>query len=397
MRLQKLGDIDSLRQRADRRREVDEFLELCLVLVRELARHIVAHHRHGIDDVFGGERIFGEVLARLLRVVIDEVDALLPNRREAPGDVGTALDEVTGDCTARRKGVAVLVAEDVLGDNAGLECARHAQLAHGRSLWLERIAGIEGAAGHDVDVLAHVELIDRVVALVEAGLGEHGLGGDQVGGSRRRHDARTFEVLERPGRVAGAHHELLHLINFALAVHADIHGDARLFDVGVHRLDGHEHDRRLDLVTDHRRDVRWPADEPDRLGLDVLLFEKAALDCDEIGKRGGGRKDPDLDLILRGGALAQRGGDGYDRSQRYRSDRPHRIASIAHGFYVVPRRACGVRASLVRIRCSLGWNARKLLRPWTRGEPGVRGLAEITAAMNYSLPDTWERLEFTAD
>src|SRR6266436_7177455 len=41
VRLQIFGDIDFRRQRADRGREVDEFLELGLVLVRQLARHVV--------------------------------------------------------------------------------------------------------------------------------------------------------------------------------------------------------------------------------------------------------------------------------------------------------------------------------------------------------------------
>src|SRR5215471_19987710 len=72
IRLQIFGDVDFRRQRADRGREVDEFLELGLVLVRQLARHVVTHHRHRIDDIFGGQRVPGEVLARLLWVLVDE-------------------------------------------------------------------------------------------------------------------------------------------------------------------------------------------------------------------------------------------------------------------------------------------------------------------------------------
>src|SRR6266516_6271649 len=166
---------------------------------------------------------------------------------------------------------------NALGDDAGLERASDPELAHDRGLRFERVAGIEGAAGHDIDVLAHVELVDRIVALVEADLGEDRLGGDEVGRSGRRHDARTLEVLERRGGVTRAYHELLHLIDFALTVHADIHGDAGLLEIGVHRLDGHEHDRRLDLVADHRRYVRRAADEPDDLRFDVLFLEEAAL------------------------------------------------------------------------------------------------------------------------
>src|SRR5262249_54394124 len=60
----------------------------------QLARHVVTHHRHRIDDVFGGQRVPGEVLARLLWVLVDEIDALFPDGGEAPSDVGAALDEV---------------------------------------------------------------------------------------------------------------------------------------------------------------------------------------------------------------------------------------------------------------------------------------------------------------
>jgi hypothetical protein len=177
-------------------------------------------------------------------------------------------------------------------------------------------------------VLAHVELVDRVVAFVETDLGEDCLGGDEVGRSGRRHDARTLEVLERRGGVARACHELLHLIDFALAVHADIHGDAGLLEIGVHRLDGHEHDRRLDLIADHRRYVRRAADEPDGLRFDVLFLEEAALDCHEIGQRGRGREHANLHLVLRGGRQAQRSKDGDDRPQRFQPDCLHRITSV---------------------------------------------------------------------
>src|SRR5215467_13736066 len=332
VRLQIFGDVDFLRQRADRGGEIDEFLELRLVLVGELARHVITHHRDRIDDILGSERVLGEVLARLLRVLVDEIDALFPDGGEAPRDVGAAFDEVAGDRAAGRERVAVLVAQDVLGDDAGLERAGDPELAHGRGLRFEGVAGIEGPAGHDIDVLAHVELVDGIVALVEADFGEHCLGGDEVGRSGRRHAARTLEVLERRGGVARARHELLHLIDFALAVHADIHGDAGLLDIGVHRLDGHEHDCRLDLIADHRRYVRRAADESDGLRFDVLFLEEAALDRHEIGQRGRGRKHAHLHLVLRGGRLAQGSDegsdDGDDRPQRLQPDRLHRITSV---------------------------------------------------------------------
>jgi hypothetical protein len=118
------------------------------------------------------------------------------------------------------------------------------------------------------------------------------------------------------------------LIDFALAVHADIHGDAGLLEIGVHRLDGHEHDRRLDLVADHRRYIGRAADEPDGLRFDVLFLEEAALDRHEIGQRGRGREHAHLHLVLRGGGLPQGSDDGDNRSQPHRSDHLHRIISI---------------------------------------------------------------------
>jgi hypothetical protein len=165
-------------------------------------------------------------------------------------------------------------------------------------------------------VLAHVELIDRVVALGEADLGEDRLGGDDVGRSGSRHDPRALEVLELLGRITPADHELLHLIDLVLTVHADVHGDARLLEVGVHRLDRHQDDRCLDLVADHRRDVRRAADQPDRLRFDALFLEEPALDRREIRNRGCGREHANLDLVLRSRWLSQTRNCGDDRAQR---------------------------------------------------------------------------------
>src|SRR3954447_3590373 len=194
--LEIFGDVDLLRHGADLGREVDEFLKLGLVLVGQVARHEVPHHRHRIDDVLGRERILGKILARLLRILVHERDGFFPDGGKAPGDVGTSLDEVAGERAAGGERIAVLIAQDVLGDHARFERARDAELAHGRRLGLERVAGIESAGRHDVDVLAHVELVDCVVALFEPGLGEHRLGGDDVGRSGSGHDACALEVLE---------------------------------------------------------------------------------------------------------------------------------------------------------------------------------------------------------
>src|SRR4051812_230615 len=324
--LEIFGDVDLLRHGADLGRKVDELLKLGLVRGGQVARHEISHHRHRIDDVLGRERILGEILARLLGILVHELDALPPDRGKAPGDIGASLDEVAGERAAGGERVAVLIAQDVLGDHAGFERARDAELAHGRRLWLERVAGIERAGGHHVDVLAHVELVDRVVALLEPDLGEHRLGGDDVGRSGSGHDPRALEVLEGFRRITFADHELLHLVGFVLAVHADIHGDARLLEVGVHRLDGDEHDRRLDLIADHRRDVGRPADQPDRLRLDVLLLEEPPLDRHEIRQRGRGRKYADLHLVLRDGSRTRAGHHRGDQNR----DRAERLQQLWH-------------------------------------------------------------------
>jgi hypothetical protein len=109
---------------------------------------------------------------------------------------------------------------------------------------------------------------------------------------------------------------------------ADIHGDAGFLEIGVHRLDGHEHDCRLDLIADHRGYVGRAADEPDGFGFDVLFLEEAALDRHEIGQRGRGREHANLHLVLCGGRQAQSNKDGDDRPHRFQPDCVHRITSV---------------------------------------------------------------------
>jgi hypothetical protein len=123
----------------------NELLELGLVPGGEFVCRVVMHQRHRIDYVLGGERVLGEVFARLLRIIVDETDGLFPYGCKAPDDIGTAPDEVGRDRTTGCECVAVLIAQDVFGDDAGLERARDAELSHGRGLWLERIARIEGS------------------------------------------------------------------------------------------------------------------------------------------------------------------------------------------------------------------------------------------------------------
>ena len=186
-------------------------------------------------------------------------------------------------------------------DHARLDRAGDAHLAHGGGVRLERVAGVEGAGLHDVDVLRHVELIDGVVAFLETRRGQGRFRHGHVGRSGRRHDLRALEVLERARRIALADDELLHLVGLVLAVERDVHGDAGLLQVGVHALDGHQHGGSVDLVGDHGGDVRRSADQPHHLRLDVLFLEEAALQRHEIGQRRAHGEYPDLDLVLSGG------------------------------------------------------------------------------------------------
>src|SRR5207249_2815986 len=96
--------------------------------------------------------------------------------------------------------------------------------------------------------------------------------------STRWSSSRALQVRELIRRVALADHELLHLVDLVLTVDADIHGDAGLLEIGIHGLDRHEHDRRLDLVADHRRDVGRTADQPDGLRFEALFLEVPTLD-----------------------------------------------------------------------------------------------------------------------
>ncbi len=184
-------------------------------------------------------------------------------------------------------------------DDPALDRGGDAQLAHRRRIGLERVAGIERAGLHDIDVLPHVELIDRIVAVLEPDRGQRGLGHGDIGRPRRRHDLGALEVLERGRVVALADDELLHLVGLVLGVDRDVHGNARLLDIGVHALDRHQNSGHIDLVGDHRGDVGRAADQPHHLGLDVLFLEEAALERDEIRQRRADGEDSDPDLVLR--------------------------------------------------------------------------------------------------
>ena len=82
-------------------------------------------------------------------------------------------------------------------------------------------------------MLPHVELVDGVITFLQPVLGQNGLGGVDVGRSRRRHQPGALQIGDRFRLEAIADHELLHLPDFSLAVHGDIHRHAGLLHIGV--------------------------------------------------------------------------------------------------------------------------------------------------------------------
>jgi hypothetical protein len=261
----------------------------------------------------GRERVLDQMLARLLRIAVDQRHRLGPGGGEALGDVRPCLDEVARQRAAGDEGIGIGIAQDVMRDHARLDGARDAELAHGGRVWLERVARIESAGLHHVDVLRHIELVDGVIALLEARRSQGRLRHRHIGRPGRRHDLRALEILERGRRMVLADHELLHLVGLVLAVERDVHRHARFLEVGVHSLDGHQHGRGVDLVGDHGCHVRRSADQPHHLRLDVLLLEEAALRRHEVRQRRAHGKHADLDLVLRRGGHRrqhQRAGNG---------------------------------------------------------------------------------------
>src|SRR5262249_49581894 len=84
-----------------------------------------------------------------------------------------------------------------------------------------------------VDVLALVELIDGVVAILQADPSEDALGRVEVGGTRRGQQLLALEVLQRLDAGIGAGDELFHPVFGILGVHGDKHCHAGLLDVGI--------------------------------------------------------------------------------------------------------------------------------------------------------------------
>ncbi len=154
-----------------------------------------------------------------------------------------------------------------------------------RAVGFERVSAVERTGCHGVDVLTHVELVDGVVAVLEAILAKNSLGGVEVGRPRRRQQFCTFQVGNGVGLEAVAHDELLHLPDLGLAVETDVHRHAGLLHIGIQPLKRNQNRRHFDLSGHHRRDIRRPTHQLGHVGLDVLLLEEATLQRDEIGQR----------------------------------------------------------------------------------------------------------------
>src|ERR1700730_3944514 len=127
--LQVIRDVDLALERSGLHGEIDELLKLRLVLVREILGHEIAHHRHRIDHVFRRESIFGQVLAGLRRIFIDEARGFLPGGGESFRCVGAALDELGGDGAAGCESIGARITQYVVRDDARLDSACNTELA----------------------------------------------------------------------------------------------------------------------------------------------------------------------------------------------------------------------------------------------------------------------------
>src|SRR5260370_8448413 len=76
--LQNFGDVELFGDDADRIAEVRKLLQVADLFVGHIAGHDVAEHRNHIDHVVGRERVLGEIFARLVGVLFDEIDLLAP-------------------------------------------------------------------------------------------------------------------------------------------------------------------------------------------------------------------------------------------------------------------------------------------------------------------------------
>ena len=151
-----------------------------------------------VSTTSSGVKVF---LTRCLRasrrVFVDEAYRLLPCGGEPLGDIRTGLDELGGEGATAYESVGVGISQHVMGNDAGFDGCRDAELAHGRGIGLERIARIECARRHGIDVLAHVQLIDAVVTLLEPDRRERCFRHGDIGRAGRGHDLCAFKVLER--------------------------------------------------------------------------------------------------------------------------------------------------------------------------------------------------------
>ena len=129
-------------------------------------------------------------------MIIDQ--RLGPGLREALGDIRPLGDKIGRESAAGGvSGSASGSPSMYLAITPASTVLAMPRLFITRGVRLERIAAVESAGLHGVDVLAHIELIDGVIAVFQADLGENALGGVEVRRARRRHQLETLEILQR--------------------------------------------------------------------------------------------------------------------------------------------------------------------------------------------------------
>ena len=224
--------------------------------------------------------------ARALRIAGDQRQRLGPGLGEAFGDLRPLADKIGREGAAGGKRIGLRIVEDVFGDHARFDGLGEAELIHDAGIRFKRIAAVERAGFHGVDVLAHVELIDGVIAVVQADLGENALGGVEIRRARRRHQFASLEVLKRRDLIgeARADDELLHAMRRVLAVHGDIHRRAGFLQVRIEPFERDQDDGNFDLPGDQRRDIGRAAHQRDGLRLQIEILEVAEIERDEIGQ-----------------------------------------------------------------------------------------------------------------
>ena len=173
-RLDEFLDVDLLRHDADLGAEVGELLQIAELRRREVLRPSCSRASGRISTRLSGVMVF---LARYLRAssgfVLMKSTALAQAAAKRLRDIGPLLDEIRGQARSRRHRRWPFRRRGCISRSRRLRASWRCPSFHHRRAGLERIAAVECAGLHRVDVLAHVELVDRVVAILEADLGEH--------------------------------------------------------------------------------------------------------------------------------------------------------------------------------------------------------------------------------